>query len=105
MPAGIPKRLTDEMARLGYTLAPYNVEEEFDFGDHKSTLPVLAGMEMTHRGRIVGVVEHEPRGWGGDDKWRVCLSRSTSRKIRMPVSGRAHVRQRDAIAELVRVLG
>jgi hypothetical protein len=103
MPAGIPKRLTDKMGELGYTLETYTVDgPPFEPGDEP--LPCLTGIEVKHHGRLVGVAEHKPRGWDGDGKWYTYPDRCPVGGVRGPLSapyGR-HNRQRDAIADLLR---
>jgi hypothetical protein len=100
MPAGIPRRLTDEMARLGVELETYNVMDGGDYAD----LVAYTGVLVTHRGRKLGVAEMKPRGWGGDNKWRVYRERTPDGKSRVAVGGCAgtYNRQRDALAAIVR---
>lgn len=101
MPSGIPKRLTDELTKLGYELESYRIDApDPDFG----TIPVLVGIEVKHRGRLLGVSEQKPRGWGGDDKWYTYPRRCPVGGTRGPLSapfGKFN-RQRDAIASLIR---
>jgi hypothetical protein len=93
MPAGIPKRLTDELGKLGITLEPYRSD--------KNGLPSLTGIEVGHRGRILGVAEQEPRGWGGDNKWYVRRTRTPDDADPAPYHD-IHGRQKDAIAAIIR---
>jgi hypothetical protein len=102
MPAGIPKRLTDELGKLGITLEPYRV------AGHSArrvpvSLPGYVGIEVKHRGRIIGVAEQEPRGWGGDDKWRTFRERTPDGADPSDVWSTIHRRQKDAIAAIIRM--
>jgi hypothetical protein len=108
MPAGIPKRLTDELSKLGYELTTYDVMgatvKAFDeYGDY--TPVVYSGIEIKHRDRLVGVAEMEPRGWGGDNKWRTYTQRTPDGTKHAVTAHSIHNRQRDAIASLIRWRG
>lgn len=106
MPAGIPKRLTDKLAELGYAVEQYRVPGPPSEHDDGEPFDKFCGVELKHHGRVIGVAEHEPRGWGGDGKWYTFLSRSPNGGAeRRPASSQLgrHNRQRDAIAQLLRI--
>jgi hypothetical protein len=99
MPAGIPRRLTDELAKLGYTIEVYSVDGPPFSG---RSLPKYTGVEVRHRDILCGVAEMEPRGWGGDNKWRTYARRTPDGCAPSKQVLGCFARQRDAIAALIR---
>jgi hypothetical protein len=103
MPAGIPKRLTDELGKLGVTLDPYHVAGTARLGGIGPAIPAFVGIEVKHRGRVVGVAEQKPRGWGGDNKWRTYPTRTPDGSEPTAVWSTIHTRQKDSIAAIIRM--
>lgn len=52
--------------RLGVENEAYRVK-----GGDDDSLPSLTGHAFTKDGRLLGVAEMAPTGWGGDGKWRL----------------------------------
>lgn len=106
MPAGIPKRLTDQLATLGYVIETYHVLRPSSVDDDTGEpLPRFCGIEVRYHGRVVGVAEHEPRGWGGDNKWYVFQKRTLDGWAHPKRHYGKYDRQRDALHRIIQVFG
>lgn len=69
----------DALKTLGLECVEYRVELEMDGSDvgTESWVNCLAtGVALQRNGEDILVLEHVPRGWGGDGKWRVYGGRS-----------------------------
>jgi hypothetical protein len=75
----VKTRYQDALKTLGLDCVEYRVEVVLDAND-PGTEPwvncLATGVALQRNGKDVRVLEHVPRGWGGDGKWRVYGGRS-----------------------------